>query len=318
MDVVELTQNHHRYASAKVGEVVAVNDTILHSPFETTIKRVGRLGVRVKKGARLILLDDGVVRHQLAGAEKELEALQDRKKLINEQLRQSKNDKSLMISARSGAMADFENTLSEIQLEIVRVITEVVALENKLKKAEILAPFDGVIAEIHVGYGQSVDKGDPLVRFIDDQEVEAVFHLNKRDRWIRGSQSLIIDMPDKSVAIRTVDRVVMASERKNKMQAIVKLGQTEGWVVGEEIKAYASRKDLKEFLVPESSLLFEDGKFFLLMVNESGMEKSSEVELKGVLGDWVVIYSALLKDGQKYMKEPELGSAPGTIKKQVR
>jgi RND family efflux transporter MFP subunit len=170
-----------------IGEVQPANQVMVKSEVSGRIKTMNVItGQQVKRGAVLATLDDADLLTEKSAAETEIAGTQVRldkaqrdydrhRDLFREQLVSQEvfdNSKTALDTARN----EFEKAQSRLRL-----------VEDKLKKVQILAPFDGTVLNVLVSKGQvvsgatGVSQGTDLMAFADLNEMILRAHVNQVD-----------------------------------------------------------------------------------------------------------------------------------------
>jgi len=147
-------------------------------------------GDSVEKGKPLLFLDDRIERLELErrrmmrNDESELKAARERAKLLKEDLQATKDvfETTASISREELRRKVVEALLAEIEVGRLeqaeeREQAELDMARARLDQNHIIAPFSGILAEIRVDEGESVQGGEAVLRFVDVSEAYLVLNL---------------------------------------------------------------------------------------------------------------------------------------------
>lgn len=302
-------------------------------------------GDYVRAGQVLCALDDRELRIDLQLAEQrlaqtriQLEAAGIRKeqtvaRLGNKRDELARNEDAL----RQGLLAESEVAVERHEIEDleheVRVVESTVRenrhrideLEAEIEKARLLisqtsitAPFPGRITERAVELGQSVRVGDKLYGLASFTPLYADAYLPERDsRDVRAGQAVRIrlDLGDREAAHGLVERVSpVVDEQTGTVKVTTRFDHLDpSFRPGAFVRLEIETDSLTEaVLVPKDAVLEEDGKKYVILVDEDGVARRNAVELgyqqdvavqvlSGVKpGDTVVVAGqGTLKDGDQ-------------------
>ncbi|MEX2607641.1 MAG: efflux RND transporter periplasmic adaptor subunit [Kiritimatiellia bacterium] len=173
------------------GLVEPVRDVLMGPPVAGRVEQLlAGEGDRVKAGDTLLRLHDAVERLEVKRRElvlddqAELEAARHRRDLLKDDLESTRNlfETTASVSRDELARKTVEALLSEVEygrLEQVerREEAELAIAKERLAQYSIIAPFDGVLAELSVDEGESVQAGQPVLRFVDVSSAYLVLNL---------------------------------------------------------------------------------------------------------------------------------------------
>ena len=174
--VIELGRDDTQQAWDRVtADVVARNDSMLLAEVSARVLNVSAdVGQSVAKGELLITLDPADLALALLQAQAQLAAAQARLELARERERRaSALSVDGYISQDDLLARRAELRLAQAELRVQQAARDVTA--RQLAKAQLRAPFDGVVLERLAQVGAAVAPGTPLLRLIDAAapEVEA-------------------------------------------------------------------------------------------------------------------------------------------------
>lgn len=183
---IEVTPGEHRSELSLYGELVPRWDVIIKAQINGEVIELSpafEAGAVLSKNTRLMSIEDSRYQAELTSAE--LVLAQSHLQLRQAQEKTALAKKDWLQSGINQTPSDL--ALFEPQLKLAR--QNVKASERQLKVAQrnlsytqVQAPFSGVVTERFVGLGQLVFEGDPIVRLMDDQNLQLSVSLND-EQW---------------------------------------------------------------------------------------------------------------------------------------
>lgn len=250
---------------------------------------VAEPGTAVKKGEVIARLDTGEILLQraeqgarltrseiaLRQAERELERLRASGTAVSRyQLDQAENTRDLAKSDLDIARATLRQT------------------DDRLARAEVRAPFAGVIAERLRREGEEINRGDVIARLQDTEHLELRLFLPLRHvRAIQPGSSVQVQLaPDRIVAGQVRAIVPVGDARTQSFEALVDLPQQEAsFAVGRSLQVVLPLASPQQKLaVPRDAVVIrEDG--LSVYVVRSGKAARVSVKTGSAQGEWVAI-----------------------------
>lgn len=174
---------------------LASDAAVLAARISAQVAHVGvRIGDRVGKGQLLARLDDAVIEQELAEARAQLGVAQatvlrarsDADLAVREQERIAPlADKALVTAQEADAAAAraaaARAELAVAEAGVAQARARVGRLEEQLRDARLVAPFDGVVSERHVDAGTVVSAGTPILRVVASEPLRVRFRVPERD-----------------------------------------------------------------------------------------------------------------------------------------
>ena len=151
---------------------IGMNDSKLSAEVRATVTRVPVLvGDVVKRGEKLIQLDNRDYKLNLQRAESVLKGVESRLSLAKYQLEQANSlSRENAISNEKLEQRKVEVRAVKAELETQKVVVSIA--KRDLEKCTINAPFDAVIIERIAQVGELASPGSPLIRIIDATQIE--------------------------------------------------------------------------------------------------------------------------------------------------
>lgn len=173
------------------GLVEPVRDVLMGPPISGRVETIETAeGMTVKAGTMILQMESQiesleVERRQLVLDDtSELDASQYRRDLLKEDLESTQKlfESTASISRDELARKEVEAILSEVEVGRLkkaerREVAELAIAKERLKQYRIVAPFDGIVAEMSVDEGESVQAGQPVLRLVDVSSAYLVLNL---------------------------------------------------------------------------------------------------------------------------------------------
>ncbi len=256
-------------------------------------------GAYVKKGTRLIQLDDTILKSELSSAKANLILSQTNYKRLSE-LAQKK-----LASAQ---------TLDEAQATLQKRQNTVKAKDAQLAKLRLCAPFSGVLGSKQISIGQYVKVGQPLVRLIAKQKLRVEYNIPERYlSQIQLNQLVKVtsdSFPNRDYQGR-VNYIAPAIDQETRTVAVEALINNGANLLHPGAFVHINHlfgEKRRHFLVPEESLIptINGEKVFVLRNNKAiavpvktGLHRAAMTEIEsGLKSDDIVIVR-----GQHKLKE---------------
>lgn len=209
-------------SSSTAGEVAPENHATLRAEIGGQVIAVTkRRGERVKKGELVVRIDptdlDVKLRQaQAAVATAEAQVLQAAAR-VETVKRQSERAQTLLAGGAgtaqvsedsAAAVLEASRALQTVQSQREQALAQLVAAKVTRGRAEIVAPFDGLLTDVHIQLGDSVAPSAPVLHLIDDSRLHVDATIDEADvARVHPGQSaeLHLDaLPNRSVAGRVV------------------------------------------------------------------------------------------------------------------
>jgi len=173
------------------GLVEPIRDVLMGPPISGRVETIETVeGMTVKAGTMILKMESQiesleVERRQLVLDDtSELDASQYRRDLLKEDLESTQKlfESTASISRDELARKEVEAILSEVEVGRLkkaerREVAELAIAKERLKQYRIVAPFDGIVAEMSVDEGESVQAGQPVLRLVDVSSAYLVLNL---------------------------------------------------------------------------------------------------------------------------------------------
>lgn len=162
------------------GKLIAAAESVSFLPYSGKIEQVSvEVGDRVAKGDTLLVMSTKEWEEQIQLEENNREATRIEQQRYREQvLEQAKLE--LQAGKSIHDLLD-KHELALFDLRLERSAMAIAALRDKIDNREVKADRDGIVTEVSVIEGQAAAEGTPVIRIIDDQQLQAQAYLNELD-----------------------------------------------------------------------------------------------------------------------------------------
>jgi RND family efflux transporter MFP subunit len=298
--VVVTTVQSENYGAmlAATGTVVSRNDARISSEVGGTLSWIAEPGAAVKRGdtiARiaperlaLTLRDNDAVLKRLEAQLSLLATQRARLQTLGNVVSQSQLDEALS-----------RENMAEQDVEQARVARDRARLD--VNRAAVRAPFDGLVAERLQQAGEFVAGGAPLLRLVNDRDLEVVARapLTSADTVTAGADVQLIDGERRAAG--KVRAVIPVGDERSRMVEL-RIALTDHWRVGAPVRVEIAPRNLRKVVtVPRDAVILRQGASYVMRVRSDntaervavniGPGHANNVQIDGKLraGDRVVI-----------------------------
>ncbi|OZG69749.1 hypothetical protein BTA51_29440 [Hahella sp. CCB-MM4] len=266
-------------------------------------------GVEVREGQPLMAIEASRYESAVANAELALDNAKVglRQAEVKTELAHSDWNNSGMTGEPSD-LALFKPQLSVAQSEVRFAEKQLQSALKTLGYTKVLAPFNGIVTERHVGLGQSVSEGDALFTLLDNQHLELQVSLDvgqwkKLDPQWQGAVVPLRNMSGESIGSATIRQggsYLDSDTRQFKLFLEVLKNQESEVLPGEFVKVVLPGKTFENtMLIPESAMTREGMVWYL----------DEENRLRSYLVD-----DAVSKDGKLIVSVPPVDSSKSPLR----
>jgi len=283
---------------AATGTVVSRNDARISSEVGGTLSWIAEPGAAVKRGdtiARiaperlaLTLRDNDAVLKRLEAQLSLLATQRARLQTLGNVVSQSQLDEALS-----------RERMAEQDVEQARVARDRARLD--VNRAAVRAPFDGLVAERLQQAGEFVAGGAPLLRLVNDRDLEVVARapLTTADTVTAGADVQLIDGERRAAG--KVRAIIPVGDERSRMVEL-RIALTDRWRVGAPVRVEIAPRNLRKVVtVPRDAVILRQGASYVMRVRDDntaervavniGPGHANNVQIDGTLraGDRVII-----------------------------
>lgn len=292
------------------GTVVSRNDARISGEVGGTLAWIAEPGATVKRGAPLARVDAERLRLALRDNQAAVKRLEAQLHLLTTQRTRLQTLGNNVVSQSQLDEALSRERMAEQDVEQAQVARDRARLD--LNRATVRAPFDGIVAERLQQSGEFVASGTPLVRLVNDRDLEVVARapLTTADAVDAGASADLIDGDRR--ASGTVRAVIPVGDERSRMVELRIALTDRAWRVGAPVRVEIAPRQLKAVVtVPRDAVILRQGASYVMRVKSDntaervavnvGPGQANQVQIDGILraGDRIVVRGAeRLEPGQ--------------------
>ncbi len=278
------------------GTVYSRNDVQLTAGVAGQLLIVAEPGTFVREGEAVARIDKEPLRLQRAEQEALLERAEINIRQLDSQLRRQRElEGSSLVSEfeLEQTQANRDLAISDAKITKVRIRQ----IDDQIRRADVRAPFSGVVISRAYRGGEDVARGEMLARMTDirNMEVRAFVPLKHLPRTIVGD---VIDVFDGNAAhagrIRSL--VPTGDVRSQTFEARIDLppDAVSSWTVGQLVSvAVPIRAGELALAVPRDALVLRSNGSFVFRISDENKAEQIAVEIGDSAGDMIAVSGAL-------------------------
>ena len=281
------------------GTVVSRNDARISGEVGGTLAWIAEPGVNVKRGDTIARIDGERLALTLRDNEAALKRLDAQLQLLATQ-RERLQTLGNVVSQSQLDEALSRERMAEQDVEQARVARDRARLD--LSRATVRAPFDGIVAERLSQSGEFVAGGSPLLRLVNDRDLEVVARapLTTADSVSAGAIAQLVDGEHKGEG--KVRAVIPVGDERSRMVELRIALTDRSWRVGAPVRVEIAPRALKAVVtVPRDAVILRQGASYVMRVKADntaervavniGPGYANNVQIDGLLraGDRVVV-----------------------------
>jgi RND family efflux transporter MFP subunit len=288
-------------ASATVdvsGVVVSLEDAKLASELDGRLTWVAEVGDRVLAGEPVAMLDDHLRVLDLRDAEADIARLQANLGWLERQAGRLEK----LAATNNTAQAELDEVRSRHAMLEQELATARVALERsdyQLRRARVLAPFDGVVAERNMSAGEYAERGQVLLRLVNTGAAEVSVTAPLRlARYVEPGALVSVFNGDRRSLSTVRSLVPVGDSRSHMMEVRVALAAAD-WLIGEPVMvALPESEPIQAVTVPRDALVLRDRHTYLFTVDGEATARLVEVTVGRGRGERIAVEGLVLPGDQ--------------------
>ena len=283
------------------GTVVSRNDARISSEVGGTLAWIAEPGTVVRRGESIARLDIARLSLELRDNEAALKRLDAQLALLaTQRARLESLAGQSMVSQTQLDEAQSREQMAQQDVEQARVARDRAKLD--LDRANVRAPFAGIVAERMQQSGEYVASGAPLLRLVNDRELEVVARapLVSADSVVAGAKVRLVDGDRRATG--TVRAVIPVGDERSRMVEL-RIALADGSLrVGAPVRVEIAPQNVKTVVtVPRDAVILRQGASYVMRVRADntaervavnlGPGRDNQVQIDGTLraGDRVII-----------------------------
>ena len=299
--VAEVSRTELAPTVAVPGTIYSRNEVQVTAGVAGQLVMVAEPGTMIEKGQPIASIDKSTLRLQRAEQEVLLERAEINIRQLNSQLRRQReleNESLVSEFELEQSEANRDLAVSDANLTKVRIQQ----IDDQIRRADIRAPFAGVVISREHRTGEYVARGEVLAQMTDilNLEVRAFVPLKHLPRTNVGQALDIFATEEYHVGvIRSL--VPTGDVRSQTFEARIDLPQnaTGSWTVGQLVSvAIPIRAKKLALTIPRDALVLRSNGSFVFRINDENKAEKIEVQIGDSAGDLVSI-SGPLTEGDR-------------------
>jgi len=300
--VVTTARSENLAASlSATGTVVSRNDARISSEVGGTLAWIAEPGTVVRRGDAIARLDTARLSLELRDNQAALKRLDAQLSLLaTQRARLESLAGQSMVSQTQLDEAQSREQMAQQDVEQARVARDRAKLD--LDRARVRAPFAGIVAERMQQSGEYVASGAPLLRLVNDRELEVVARapLVSADSVVAGAKVRLVDGDRRATG--TVRAVIPVGDERSRMVEL-RIALADGSLrVGAPVRVEIAPQNVKTVVtVPRDAVILRQGASYVMRVRADntaervavnlGPGRDNQVQIDGTLraGDRVII-----------------------------
>lgn len=199
--------------------------------------------------------------------------------------------------------------VQQAQTAIARLQAELQALDAKLRDAQSIAPFDGVIVRKFVEMGDTVQPGQPLLNFADVEYLQVEVDVPARLRsGLREGMMLqsVLDVNDRRVPVRVAQVFPMADPQRHTVKVKFDLpqGVSEPGMYAKLLIPDFNAPARSNPVIPQSAISYNGSLPGVYVLDKDGAPQLRLIRVgEPVPGGFITVLSGL-RPGERILPEP--------------
>ncbi len=299
--VAEVSRTELAPTVAVPGTIYSRNEVQVTAGVAGQLVMVAEPGTLIEKGQPIASIDKSTLRLQRAEQEVLLQRAEINIRQLNSQLRRQRElENESLVSEFELEQTEANRDLAVSDANITKV--RIRQIDDQIRRADIRAPFSGVVISREHRTGEYVARGEVLAQMTDilNLEVRAFVPLKHLPRTSVG-QALDIFATDEYHAGVIRSLVPTGDVRSQTFEARIDLPQNAkgSWTVGQLVSvAIPIRAKKLALTIPRDALVLRSNGSFVFRINDESKAEKIEVEIGDSAGDLVSI-SGPLNEGDR-------------------
>jgi len=310
------TEEEMSATMAVSGVVISREDAAISSELEGKLNWIAEVGDRFQKGDTIALLDTHLFELQVRDREAAIGAIKANLAWLERQTKRLNE----LANKNNTAHSELDETRARYQVLQNELTQAEVALQRRnydLERAQVRAPFDGVVVSREMAAGEYAGVGRPLLRLVNTNAAEiSVTAPLRLARYSEAGDRVKISNGSSSSSARVRSLIAVGDLRSHMMELRLSPTTNSGdgsLLIGEAVTVNlpaSSRKS--QTTISRDALVLRDRSNFVYLVNADLTAQRVDVELGAGIGDRIAVTGAIepgdrviirgaerLRDGQK-------------------
>ena len=283
------------------GTIYSRNEVQVTAGVAGQLLMVAEPGTLVQKGEPVALIDKRALQLQRAEQEALLARAEINIRQLESQLRRQRElQGSNLVSEFELEQTQANRDLAVSDANITKV--RIRQIDDQIRRADVRAPFTGVVIGRDRRAGEDVARGEQLARLTDirNMEVRAFVPLKHLQRTVVGD-TIEVFTTDAAITGRIRALVPTGDVRSQTFEARIDLpvAATSAWTVGQLVSVAVPIRARSDVLaVPRDALVLRHNGSFVFRINEENKAEQIAVDLGDSSGDMIAV-SGTLREGDR-------------------
>ena len=269
--IVELAVVKEETASSVVklpGTVISTRDAQIAAEISGRLTWVAQVGDYLEEGEVLARIDDHLLQLKMRNDQAEIARLEAD---IQYNRRQIQRLQKLALQ-NNMARAELDEVESRLEMLLQEQRIAEVELDRTrydLQRAQVKAPFAGVVASRELYTGEYTTPGDPLVRLVDTRQVEITVNAPLKVARFNQPGSQVEVEAEGQTAISAIRGMVPVGDARSRMMELRLSVEPGQWMIGEAVNVSLPDTAATSALsIPRDALVLRDRDVFVYRVSE--------------------------------------------------
>ena len=266
------------------GTIISRHDAKLSSEVEGRIETLLEVGDEIEEGGVIASIDNTTMRMQLDEAKAEIAPVEAKLKFFNAELERL-NKLAKENNAAKNRLDEVISDRDEMRGELAMKQTRLAQARDTLKRAVIIAPFSGVVAERFKEEGEWAKTGDNLIRLVNIETKEVQGRIQQASAVFIKKGDAIEVVDDQTKTLATVKTLVPVGDAVSRLYEIRLDYQQPEWMAGHAVRIRVpTAKPQKALVVPRDALVIRENviKVFRILENNTAEAVSVKTGIANV------------------------------------
>ena len=271
------------------GTVISRNQARLAAEVEGRLEWVADVGAVVRRGESVARLDEVLLKHTMIADQAAVAREQARLKYQTAEV----NRLTPLVKKQSVSQSQLDEAMSNrsmTEAEIGAAEAQVALARERLRRANLRATFDGVIAERLLQAGEWAESGATVVRLVDTSslEVQTWVPVNALKFIRQGSTLTLAGNP--SNAVGTVRTIVPVGDNRSRLYEVRLAIDHDRWPVGTDVRvAVPSAEARKVLTIPRDALVLRRDGTTVYRIDAEGLAQRISVNTGMAVGELIEV-----------------------------
>jgi RND family efflux transporter MFP subunit len=271
------------------GTVISRNQARLAAEVEGRLEWVADVGTAVRRGEVVARVDEVLLEQSLLADKAAVRREQARLAYQNAEVRRL----TPLVKKRSVPQSDLDEAVANrgmTEAEIAAGEARVALARERMARATLRAPFDGIITERLLQAGEWAESGAAIVRLVDTKslEIQAWVPVSALKFVHEGAPLTLEGNPANGVG--TVRTIVPVGDNRSRLYELRLTFENDGWPVGSDVRVAVPTADPRTVLaVPRDALVLRRDGTTVFRINKEGLAERVPVNTGIAVGEVIEV-----------------------------